>query len=115
MRGEEAERLAAATLIASGLRLRERNFRCRGGEIDLIMEDGGTLVFVEVRLRTHGAYGSGAESVDARKRGRLVRCAQAYLQQLGPGWTGPCRFDVMAIDSLDPPRPQWIKNAFGQD
>lgn len=107
--GRYAELSAREHLEAAGLRLRSSNYRCRVGEIDLVMQDGPALVFVEVRLRSNGRFGSAADSVDFRKRRRLILAAQHYLQsrRILP----PCRFDVVAIDgstqSID-----WIKGAF---
>ena len=109
--GAQAEALAERFLAGRGLKLVTRNHRCRGGEIDLIMQDGNSLVFVEVRLRTHKGFGSAAESVAARKQQRIILAAQHYLAGLG---TQPrCRFDVIATDALDPARIEWIRDAFG--
>jgi len=104
--GDAAEERAMHFLLQNGLRLVERNFRCKGGEIDLIMQDGKSLVFVEVRKRADSGYGGAAASVTTRKQGRLIIAAQTFLQR----YTMPpaCRFDVIAIDAgnLD-----WLKNA----
>lgn len=106
-RGQSAEQRACRYLQARGLRLRERNVRSRRGEIDLVMEDGSTLVFVEVRFRGATAHGSPLESVGAVKQRRLIRAAHAYLQR--HRLDRPCRFDVVAItgDHLE-----WVVNAF---
>lgn len=87
-----------------------RNVRCRGGELDLVMQDGRTLVFVEVRLRTHKGFGTAAESVAARKQQRVILAAQHYLMQRSD--TPPCRFDVIALDGLSVERIEWIRDAF---
>ena len=90
-----------------------RNYRCRRGEIDLVMRDIDTLVFVEVRRRTSRAFGGGLDSVDARKRARLVAAAEHYLMMNRIGDESPCRFDVVAIDG--PSRRamiEWVRNAF---
>ena len=79
--GAFGERLAAAHLEAKGYRIRERNFRCPEGEIDIVAEDGDCLVFVEVRARRGDALGTPAESVTAAKERRLVAVATAYLQE----------------------------------
>jgi putative endonuclease len=79
--GAFGERLAAAHLEAKGYRIRERNFRCPEGEIDIVAEDGDCLVFVEVRTRRGDALGTPAESVTAAKERRLVAVARAYLQE----------------------------------
>ena len=93
--GAAAEELACRYLEAQGLTLVMRNFRCRWGELDLIMRDGEQLVFVEVRSRRHSRYGTPAESITRAKQQRLLRAAAFYLQyqQLDL----PCRFDVVAI------------------
>lgn len=108
--GVRAEELCAELLARAGLRVLARNWRCRFGEIDLIAEERGTLVFAEVRLRRGAAFGGAAESVSAAKRARLVAAAKLYL------CTRPqsdCRFDVMLLDALDPRRIRWIRDAFG--
>lgn len=81
-RGETAELLAAQYLSNQGLKLLKRNYRCRHGEIDLILQDGDTLVFAEVRLRSHNHYGGAAASINAAKQKRLIRTAQHYLATL---------------------------------
>lgn len=109
--GQDKERLAERFLTQRGLELRARNHRCRFGEIDLVMTDGDTLVFVEVRYRKSARFGSAAETVDARKRQRLVKAARHYLQR-NPTML-PCRFDVVAIDGPD--HINWIPHAFALD
>ncbi len=106
--GKEAEQLAARHLAGQGLREVCRNYHCRGGEIDLVMRDGEQLVFVEVRYRSRSRFGGAAESVNARKQQRLTLAARHYLQK--SGFSGPCRFDVLAIDGCA--APQWIRDAF---
>lgn len=106
--GREAEDAAAALLQGRGLALVQRNYRCRYGEIDLIMRDAGTLVFVEVRSRRHAGYGGGAASIDKAKQARLVRAAQHYLASLER--TPACRFDAVVFDAQG--RAQWIASAF---
>ena len=81
--GAQGESIAAAHLEASGLRIIERNFRTRYGEVDLVAEDGDAIVFVEVKTRRGSAYGSPEESVTPKKRERLVTTAETYLQQHG--------------------------------
>ena len=92
--GARCEAIAAEHLQALGYRLRARNFRCKLGEVDLICEDGRTIVFVEVKARRGGRFGSGAEAVDARKQARLLRIAEAYMAREGER---PCRFDVVVV------------------
>jgi putative endonuclease len=104
--GSEAEELAARHLARHGLSIVARNYRCRGGEIDLVCRDGGTLVFVEVRLRTNRNFGGAAASITAAKRQRLIRAAGHYLA----GKPLPaCRFDVVLLDGQE---MEWIRNAF---
>jgi putative endonuclease len=107
--GRAAEAAAAAFLAAQGLTLVETNYRCRRGEIDLVLREAGTIVFVEVRLRTHPSFGGAAESIDARKRSRIIAAARHYLAGKPEL---PCRFDAVLLDRLDPPRIRWIRDAF---
>lgn len=104
--GEAAEDAALAYLQAQGLGLLQRNFRCKGGEIDLILQQQDTLVFVEVRKRADSRYGGAAASVTTRKQARLILAAQVFLQRyrVPPA----CRFDVIAFDGN---HLSWIKNA----
>jgi putative endonuclease len=109
-RGAQAEQLAAQFLQRHGLKLLQRNYSCRYGEIDLILQDGDTLVFAEVRLRSRGSFGGAAASIDAAKQGRLIHAAQHYLATLSR--VPPCRFDALLFDTLDSARLEWIRNAF---
>ena len=106
--GDAKERLAEAYLRTQRLTPVARNHRCRLGEIDLVMRDGGTLVFIEVRYRRSDRFGTPAETVDRRKQRRLSAAASHYLQ--GHPTTLPCRFDVVALSGDN--RIDWIKNAF---
>jgi len=106
-RGAAAEALAARFLMARGLSIVGRNYRCRGGEIDLIVRDGKTLVFVEVRLRRSQAFGGAAESITATKRRRLRLAAQHYL--LGLAREPPCRFDAILLDRLGAGNIEWLR------
>lgn len=110
MKGAREEDLALRHLEARGLTLVARNVRARGGELDLVMRDGEALVIVEVRKRAHRAFGSGAESVDARKQARIVMAARALLAQRPELARLPARFDVVALDAQD--RIDWIQAAF---
>ncbi len=94
--GDFGERVAAAHLEAKGYRIRERNFRVREGEVDIIAERGGTLVFVEVHTRRGESMGSAAESVTAAKAGRILAAAQSYLQVV-EGCPADQRIDVIAL------------------
>ncbi len=112
--GQAAEALARQFLEQRGLRLLAQNWRCRLGELDLVMLDSDTVVFVEVRYRRHSFWGGAAESVDARKREKLSRAAQHFLQQESRWAKHPCRFDVIAITADSPASAplNWIQNAF---
>ena len=112
--GQKAENTALDFLRQQGLGLVERNYRCRGGEIDLIMQVDGVLVFIEVRQRSSVRFGSALESVDSRKRARLLHSAQHYLRHHPESCRGPCRFDVVAIEG-EAGKIRWIQNAFGED
>jgi len=109
--GADKERLAAAFLKGQGLRLIGRNHRCRFGEIDLIMQEGDQLVFVEVRYRAGTRFGTPEQTVDYHKQRRLCAAASHYLQ-VHPSVL-PCRFDVVAVGAQD--RIQWFKNAFNAE
>ncbi|MEW5769296.1 MAG: YraN family protein [Pseudomonadota bacterium] len=105
--GQAAEQAAADYLAARGLRLVARNWRCRGGEIDLVMRDGATLVFVEVRARGSAAFGGAAASITAAKQARVVLAARHFLAS--QGLDSPCRFDAVLIQGG---RLEWLKGAF---
>jgi len=107
-KGQAAEQTAADYLTARGLRLVERNWRCKGGEIDLVMRDGATLVFVEVRARGGMAFGGAAASITAAKQARVVLAARHYLA--AKGLDVPCRFDVVLVQDG---RLEWLQGAFG--
>jgi len=112
--GMAAEQQALDYLLAQGLLLLARNWRCKRGELDLVMLDRDTVVFVEVRYRLHSGYGGALGSIDVRKQEKLTLAAQYFLQK-EPRWAShPCRFDVIALQGsghsgtpLD-----WLKNAF---
>jgi putative endonuclease len=109
--GQRAEENALAYLQQRGFRLVERNYRCRLGEIDLVMEDRDRLVFVEVRYRASGRYGSALESIDGRKQARLVAAANHYL--VSKRIDRPSRFDVVALSPGGSGLTvQWVKDAF---
>jgi len=110
-RGEAAEQLAAAFLEARGLRIVERNYRCRYGEIDLVAKSGGTLVFVEVRARASDAFGGAAASITAAKRRRLIATARHYMARHDAN--SACRFDVVLL-SGSAQRIEWITDALGE-
>jgi putative endonuclease len=105
-RGQQAETLALSWLQQRGLVCVARNYRCRMGEIDLIMHDGTTLVFVEVRQRRSARFGGAAASITPAKQARLVRTAEHYLHTLPS--LPPCRFDAVLLDGQQP--PEWLQN-----
>ncbi|HMC13191.1 MAG TPA: YraN family protein [Gallionellaceae bacterium] len=108
--GAQAEQQAAQFLRQQGLLLLQQNYRCRYGEIDLVMRDGATLVFVEVRLRSSTDFGGAAASIGSTKQGRLLRTAQHYLSTLRH--MPPCRFDALLLHTTDGADIEWVKNAF---
>ena len=109
--GDAAEALALEALVARGWQPVARNVRCKAGEIDLIMRDGQTLVFVEVRRRRSNNFGGAAASVDAAKRLRILRTAQWWLLgRYGQRAWPACRFDVIAFDASD--HMHWLPAAF---
>lgn len=114
--GRRGEDLACRYLEAQGLRLLERNYRCRAGEIDLVMLDGSTLVLVEVRSRSTSAHGSAAATVGFRKQQRFIRAARHLLLTRPDFRRQPARFDVVAIDpgaiGATGPVVSWIRDAF---
>ena len=111
--GVLAEQLAAKYLQQHGLKLLQTNYRCRFGEIDLILQEGEVHVFVEVRLRSSTAFGGAAASIDTRKQAKLVHTAQHYLSQFKR--IPPCRFDAILMQAADSNSIEWIKNAFTAD
>ena len=112
--GRAAEQQALEHLLRQGLQLLARNWLCKRGELDLVMLDGDTVVFVEVRYRLHAGWGGALESIDPRKQAKLIMAAQYFLQQ-EPRWAqSPCRFDVVALEgaATRSTRLNWIRNAF---
>lgn len=109
-RGQAAENTALQFLLKQGLKLVQRNYQCRFGEIDLIMKDGAALVFVEVRMRRSSTFGGASESITAGKRARLLAAARHFIgaQRKIPD----CRFDAVLLDGDS--RVDWVRNAFGE-
>lgn len=115
--GERAEQHAQAWLHEQGLITLTRNYRCRLGEVDLVMLDGPTLVFVEVRWRRHQQYGGPLASVDQRKQRRLTQAARHFLGRHPEQAQRPCRFDVLGLapateGAESEVHHEWIQNAF---
>lgn len=114
--GQQAEQTALDYLQQQGLKPVTQNYHCRRGEIDLIMRDGDTLVFIEVRARRNDRFGSALESITADKQSRIIATAQHYLQQNRQQQN--CRFDVVAVRILAAETGQnhrvtdWIRDAF---
>ena len=118
--GQHAENACCEYLKQQGLKLVARNYRGRRGEIDLILQEGNTLIFVEVRFRKNSFYGSGLESVTAQKQQRILSTAEEYMQNETKLKNG--RIDVVAMSQKPQNKPtenaedeytfEWIKNAF---
>jgi putative endonuclease len=108
--GQAAEEQALAYLHKQGLRLLARNYRSRSGEIDLVMQQADTLVFVEVRYRQSSHFGSAVESVTAAKQRKLLSTASRFLQERA--LDVPCRFDVVGISGRQSTEIEWIQDAF---
>ncbi len=107
--GLETEQLAATFLINNGLKLLNQNYHCRFGEIDLIMQDADTIVFVEVRLRSNHQFGDAGASITLQKQAKLIKTAQYFLQSYGDS---ACRFDAILMNKVDLEHIQWLRNAF---
>jgi putative endonuclease len=112
--GKDAELQALTHLQQRGLHLLAQNWLCRRGELDLVMLDGDTVVFVEVRYRKHAQWGGALASIDERKRQKLILAAQFFLQSERRWADYPCRFDVVAMESTPSGTVDlnWLKNAF---
>lgn len=112
-RGESAERLAETHLARHQVATLARNVRCRGGEVDLVCLDAGTVVFVEVRLRTSARFGGAAESITLKKQQRVIMAARWWLAGAGRRYADHnLRFDAVLLDRLDPNHVEWIRSAF---
>ncbi|MGA7298066.1 MAG: YraN family protein [Rhodanobacteraceae bacterium] len=111
--GDSFEARALQQLEQAGLILLDRNFNTRYGELDLVMRDTDTVVFVEVRYRRGEDFGGALASVTAGKRKRLVLAARLYLQTHPQLAQQPCRFDVLAFAGPETqPESRWLRNAF---
>ena len=108
--GAQTEERALQFLLARGLRLKARNYACRLGEIDLVLEQDDVTIFVEVRQRSSAAFGGAAGSITARKRARILATARHYLA--AHGGFAACRFDAVLVDQTG--RLEWIRDAFGE-
>ena len=111
--GQWAENLALEYLEKQGLNPLDRNFRAKFGELDIIMEDGGCVVFVEVRYRASEHYGGPLASITRTKQRRLIKAASAFLKKNASLAQRPCRFDVVAVGgSREEPAIRWVAKAF---
>lgn len=111
--GKTAESIAEQYLRSKGLKLVEKNFTAKSGEIDLIMRDGNQLVFTEVRYRQNTRFGLPEETVILNKQRKIVKTAQQYLIQKRIYDECECRFDIVAIHGTIPQHKiNWIKDAF---
>ena len=112
-RGRKAEDIACVRLQREGLALAVRNYRSPYGEIDLVMQERDTLVFVEVRYRSSDEFGTPAETVDVRKQARLRATAEHYLQNTPRASKKACRFDIVALTGDGEGGDfRWLRNAF---
>lgn len=99
--------------MSHGMRILARNVRCRGGEVDLIADDRGVVVFVEVRLRSSKQFGGAAASITLGKQQRVILAAQHWLAGGGRYYANrPCRFDAVLLDALDANHVEWLRGAF---
>lgn len=112
--GGAVEQLVCKYLQEQGLQPLERNYRCRHGEIDLVMLDHDCLVFVEVRFRSSGAFSDAAATVDRRKQRKLIKTAEMYLATHSGCTRRTARFDVIGVDGRahGTPSIEWIRDAF---
>lgn len=112
-RGRWAEAQARSLMEKNGLRLVEQNYRCKMGELDLVMEDQGILVVAEVRYRKRDDFGTAAESVDGRKQRKVIRTTEHFLRSRPSLGQLPVRFDVVAISGTGHESElEWIQDAF---
>jgi putative endonuclease len=110
--GQQKENQVCDHLISQGLQLIMQNYRCKLGEIDLIMKDKDTLVFIEVRHRKQNDYGNGLESITKTKQRKIIRTAQHYLQTHELDNKFSCRFDAVITGQTTSQQFLWIKDAF---
>ena len=110
--GQQKEQQAAVWLKTQAISIVAQNFRCKGGEIDLIgLDKNHTLIFFEVKYRQNTTYGSAAEFVTPQKQQRLMQCAQSYLQKHAGYHDYEMRFDVLSFEN-DRAQPEWLQDAF---
>jgi len=112
--GGRAEELAARFLERRKLRIVTRNYRCRGGEIDLVCRDGKVLVFVEVRLRRNASFGGAAASVTLQKQRRIILAAEHFLTANSLA-ESDCRFDCVLMNDVSEDHIEWLRDAFARN
>ncbi len=112
--GTATEQLAKHYLMQQGLTFVDENIHCRQGEIDLIMQEGEILVFVEVKYRKNNQFGGAIAAVSKTKQDKIKYCATFYLHKMNLNeYNTPCRFDVVALEGdINQPQASWLKNAF---
>lgn len=113
-KGAQAEQLAQRFLEQHGLQLIAKNFRCKQGEVDLIMQDQDTVVFVEVRHRVRKDFGSAADSITVSKQAKVIKAATLFMMQKNWYQHKTVRFDVVTLQGalIESPQLNWIKQAF---
>ncbi|WP_057832637.1 YraN family protein [Colwellia sp. TT2012] len=113
-KGKVSEQFAEQFLVKQGLSLIDKNYHCRQGEVDLIMLDGDTYVFIEVKYRKSKAFGGALAAIPLSKQQKVKHCVTFYLHQAGLNeYNTPCRIDVVALEGdISHPQVTWIKNAF---
>ncbi len=113
-RGKATEAFAKQYLLQQGLHFIDQNVHCRRGEIDLVMKDGHTFVFVEVKYRKSSAFGGAISAVSPSKQNKIKHCVAFFLHKINLNeYNTPCRFDVIALEGdINQPQVTWLKNAF---
>ena len=113
-KGKATEAFAQQYLTQQGLLFIDKNVHCRKGEIDLIMKDGDTLVFVEVKYRKNNDYGGAIPAISQSKQQKIKHCVAFFLHKANLNeYNTPCRFDVIALEGdINQPQVTWLKNAF---
>ena len=112
--GQITEQYAQDFLAKEGLTFVEKNYHCRQGEVDLIMLEGDTYIFVEVKYRKSKAFGGAIAAISASKQKKIKHCVTFYLHHAGLNeYNTPCRVDVIALEGdINQPDINWLKNAF---
>lgn len=113
-KGQLTEQLAQDYLVTQGLTPVDKNYHCRNGELDLIMLDGDTYVFIEVKYRKNNNFGGALAAISPSKQKKIKHCVTYYLHQAGLNEHNTCcRVDVVTLEGLiTQPQITWLKNAF---